>query len=52
MKKKSPSIGKLINKMESAIAIANMRGDLRAAEQFRKMLESAINSTNFPKVSA
>jgi len=52
MKKKAPSIGQLVNKLESAIAIANMRGDLRSAEQFRKMLEAAFNSTQFPKVSA
>lgn len=50
--KNPPTIGQLINKLERNIALANMRGDTKAAECFRRMLEQAVNSTQFPKVSA
>jgi hypothetical protein len=50
--RKPVSVGQLINKLERNIAIANMRGDSKAAEAFRRMLEQAVNSTQFPKVSA
>lgn len=53
MKTKKPvSVGQLINKLERNIALANMRGDVKAAEAFRKMLQAAVNGTQFPKVSA
>lgn len=55
MKKKARkpvSVGRLINKIERNIALANMRGDVKAAETFRRLLEQAVNSTQFPKVSA
>lgn len=46
------STGKLVNKLENAIAVAIMRGDKLAEQKFTKALEMAINSTDFPKVSA
>ena len=52
MKRKSVSIGSLINKLERNIALANMRGDKASAERFRKMLEQAVNGTKFREVSA
>ena len=52
MKRKQVTAGTLVNKLERNIALANMRGDTAAAERFRKMLEQAVNSTKFPKVSA
>ena len=52
MKRKSVSIGSLINKLERSIALANMRGDKASAERFRKMLEQAVNGTKFREVSA
>lgn len=44
--------GKLVNKLEQAIAIAIMRGDKASEMKFTRALEVAVNSTNFPKVSA
>lgn len=52
MKRKSVSIGSLINKLERSIALANMRGDKALAERFRKMLEQAVSGTKFREVSA
>lgn len=52
MKRKSVSIGSLINKLERSIALANMRGDKAIAERFRKMLEQAVSGTKFREVSA
>lgn len=53
MKRRKPvTTGTLVNKLERNIAMANMRGDAKAAEAFRRMLEQAVNSTQFPKVSA
>ena len=51
-RKSSVSIGRLINKLERGIALANMRGDKASAERFRKMLEQAVNGTRFREVSA
>ena len=50
--KKTPSVGQLVNKLENAIAIANMRGDAAAAEKFKKMLEQALNGTQMRGVVA
>lgn len=50
--KKTPSVGKLVNKLENAIAIANMRGDKAAAEKFQQMLEAALNGTQMKEVVA
>lgn len=50
--KKRVSVCTLISKLERNIALANMRGDLKAAETFRKMLEAAWNSTNAREVLA
>lgn len=46
------STGKLIAKLENALALAIYRGDKAAEAKFTKALEMTINSTNFPKVSA
>lgn len=51
-KTRKVTTGRLINKLERCIAIANMRGDMAAATRFQVMLTQAINSTSFPKVSA
>jgi hypothetical protein len=50
--KRTKTTGELINKLENAIAIANMRGDVKSAEKFTKALEIAINSTQMPEVLA
>jgi hypothetical protein len=42
---RKPTTGQLINKLERAIALANMRGDVESARMFVKALEVAINST-------
>jgi hypothetical protein len=44
-KARKVTTGQLINKLERAIAVANMRGDRDAAERFMKLLASAANST-------
>lgn len=51
-KPRKVTTGQLVNKLERAIAIANMRGDRAAADRLSKMLESAVNSTQMPKVLA
>lgn len=48
--KKAPTIGQLVNKLEKAIALANMRGDKAASEQFQRFLESALNGTQMKEV--
>jgi hypothetical protein len=50
--KKHATTGALVNKLENAIAVAMMRGDKVAEQKFTKVLEMAVNSTDFPKVSA
>lgn len=50
--KSKVTTGQLINKLEQAIAIANMRGDKAAAERFAKALAAAANSTKMPAVLA
>jgi BMFP domain-containing protein YqiC len=40
------STGNLINKLETAIALAVMRGDKEAEAKFTKALEMALNSTD------
>jgi hypothetical protein len=49
---KRTSKGELINKLENAIAVAIMRGDKASEQKFTKALEVAVNSSDFPKVSA
>jgi len=44
--------GQLVNKLENAIALAIVRGDTAAERRFIRALELAVNSTDFPKVSA
>jgi hypothetical protein len=51
-KARKVTTGQLINKLERAIAVANMRGDRAAAERFTKVLEAAMNSTNAKAVLA
>jgi len=49
---KKVTTGSLINKLERAIAVANMRGDRASSELLSKKLADAMNSTNAPKVLA
>jgi hypothetical protein len=49
---KKVTVGQLINKLERNIAIANMNGDLQAAERFRQMLQQAASGTQFPEFVA
>lgn len=51
-KQRKVTTGQLVNKLERAIAVANMRGDKAAAERLSKALASAINSTRMPRVLA
>lgn len=44
--------GSLVNKLERAIAVANMRGDRVTSELLCKKLADAMNSTNASKVLA
>jgi hypothetical protein len=46
------STGELVNKLENSLALAIMRGDKVSEQKFTKALEMAVNSTDFPKVSA
>ena len=48
----SKTIGNLVNTLEQAIAVAIMNGDGQSEQKFTKALEMALNSTDFPKVSA
>ena len=51
-KTRKVTTGQLINKLERAIAVANMRADKAAAERFTKLLASAANSTALREIVA
>jgi len=47
-----PRTGDLVNKLERGIAVATMNQQSDVAAKLTRALELAVNSTDFPKVSA